>query len=622
VHLYVGSSQQFIDDTFHNRIAEKLRQSFFQAFRYNPPMSEVNAWQNSLRAMSSVLQHAALTDQGILLEYQLPMSSKRLDCLITGRSDAGSRSAAVVELKQWQQTEPSALDDCVVTFVGGRLRDVLHPARQVGQYRNFLIDTHTAFNDEGIALAACAYLHNYQFDPMDELYSARHADLIREFPVFAGDQAADLAGYLSERVGQGEGLDVLGTVLESTYRPSRKLLEHTADMVAGQSQYILLDEQLVVFNAVLEQAQRGFRERGKAVILVHGGPGTGKSVIALHLVGVLSKLGFNAQHATGSRAFTGNIRKVVGTRAGVQFRYFNSYGDAESNAIDVLIMDEAHRIRKTSASQYTPKDKRSGLSQIEELLRTAKVAVFFIDDRQVVRPQEVGNSMLIREAAAEVSASLTEFDLETQFRCGGSEAFISWIENTLAINRTPTVLWDQSETFDFRIIDSIHELERLIRLRQSEGASARLAAGFCWQWSGPLPDGTLEPDVQVNGWEMPWNAKPDAGRLAQGIPKADFWASDPRGIEQVGCVYTAQGFEFDYIGIIWGRDLRFDLGAGQWIGDPTESADSPVKRSKGQFLDLVKNTYRVLLTRGLKGCYVYFLDDDTRNFVRSRTEQS
>jgi DUF2075 family protein len=391
-------------------------------------------------------------------------------------------------------------------------------------------------------------------------------------------------------------------------------------MVQGQSQYVLLDEQLVVFNAVLDQAKRGFHDRQKVVMIVHGGPGTGKSVIALNLVGALSGLGYNTQHATGSKAFTENMRRIVGSRAGVQFRYFNSYPQAESNAIDVLIMDEAHRIRETSVNRFTPKEQRSGQPQIQELLQAAKVSVFFIDDRQVVRPAEVGSSDLIRAGAAEIGGKLYEFDLEAQFRCGGSEDFINWVENTLGIRRTSNIMWDGSDDFDFQIVDSVEELESAIRGRQAQGYSARLTAGFCWGWSDPTLSGHLVNDVRLGDWEMPWNAKPDAGRLADGIPKANYWASDPRGIDQVGCIYTAQGFEFDYAGLIWGGDLRYDPRAGQWIGDPSQSADPVVKRSKDQFLDLVKNTYRVLLTRGMKGCYVHFVDEDTRNFVRSRIE--
>jgi DUF2075 family protein len=620
MQLYAGSTKQFIDDTFHNRIAEKLRASFFAAFRHEPSPNEVRSWQNSLRAMSAVIQHAGLDQHGVVLEYQLPLSAKRLDCMITGRGRTKNPAAVIVELKQWERTRASNVDDCVVSFVGGRPRDILHPSKQVGQYREYLADASETFAEGHVGLDACAYLHNLQYDPTDEVYAEKHEPLLAQYPVFAGDQAGDLSAFLSERLAHGEGLDVLATVQGSKYRASKKLLDHTAQMVAGQSEFVLLDEQLVVFNAVLDVAQKGYAAKERAVILVHGGPGTGKSVLALNLVGALSRRGFNTHHATGSKAFTENIRRIVGRRAGVQFNYFNSYATIEPHTVDVLVMDEAHRIRENSASRFTPASARSGKPQIHELLAAAKVGVYFIDDRQVVRPSEVGSSQLIRDAAVEAGAVVYEFDLEGQFRCGGSDAYVNWVENTVGISRTPNVMWDRSDPYDFRIVDSVEELEGLIRAKHGTGASARLSAGFCWPWSDPQNDGTLVADVRVGEWAMPWNAKSTAGRLADGIPKENFWASDPRGIEQVGCVYTAQGFEYDYAGVIWGPDLRYDPVQGSWVGDPKASYDKVVQRSKGAFTDLVKNTYRVLLTRGMKGCYVYFVDEATRNFVRSRME--
>ncbi len=291
--------------------------------------------------------------------------------------------------------------------------------------------------------------------------------------------------------------------------------------------------------------------------------------------------------------------------------------------LDAIICDEAHRIRVSSNSRYLKKEARSDLPQIEELMRAAKVSVFFIDDRQVVRPGEVGSSDLIRSTAAELGIPVFEHELETQFRCGGSDAFVGWVDNTLEVDPTPFVLWDPSEEFDFQIVDSPQELEGMIRAKAAEGYSARLSAGFCWPWSDPLEDGTLINDVQIDGWSMPWNAKPDSRRLATGIPKSNYWASDPAGLEQVGCVYTAQGFEYDYAGVIVGRDLVWRPRQG-WVGHPEASRDSVVKRGGAKdplaFAALVKNTYRVLLTRGLSGCYVYFEDDRTRDFVISRIE--
>lgn len=546
-----------------------------------------------------------------------------MPCMVTGHSAEGIRSSVIVELKQWSNVEASNADDCVTTWVAGSKKDILHPSRQVGQYEEYLRDMNSVFTHGDIDLRSCAFLHNLSFSVTNEIYSPRHAAILERYPAFSGDQQDQLISYMGAYLRGGRGEPVLDMVLQSQYAPSKKLLEHTSRVVQDQKTYVLLDSQQVVFAKVLAEVREAAKasKRKKTVVVVHGGPGTGKSVIALHLLGRLSGHGLNVMHLTGSKAFTENMRKIVGSRAAAQFGYFNinKRGDLPPNQFDALILDEAHRIRESSKDRFTKPSDWSGLPQVDELISTARVSVFFIDDRQIVRPGEVGSSELLHEAAKRAGAKLLEYELDAQFRCSGSDGFINWVDNTLDIRRTANVLWKRDDAYEFRIVDSVSELEERIRAKAQEG-SARLVAGFCWPWSFPKSDGTLDDDVRVGQWSMPWNARPDAGRLAKGIPKSNFWASDIGGLEQVGCVYTAQGFEFDYIGIIFGPDLRYDWNKNEWIGDKTQSFDAVVKRSKEQFLDLVKNTYRVLFTRGIKGCYVYFVDDDTRKFFRSRLD--
>lgn len=544
--------------------------------------------------------------------------------MICGKNDAGDDNAIIIELKQWEICRDADGENEVLTYVGGKDREVLHPSAQVNQYRMYLQDAHTAFYDgqDPINLTSCAYLHNYPFSYEDALFNKKFTTLLRESPLFTKDDVTKLKGYLTPRLVGGCGLEVLNRVEQSTYRPSKKLMQHVANVIGGKKEYVLLDDQLVVYDKLLAWAKQGFQDRKKSVILVKGGPGTGKSVIAMNMMAALSRQDIATYYATGSKAFTETLRKIVGSRGGAQFTYFNNFGTAKPNAVDVLIADEAHRIRKTSNNMYTPAAKRSNIPQVDELMRAAKVSVFFIDDLQVVRPDEIGSVEYIRQHAEEIGADILEYELQAQFRCSGSDAFINWVDNTLGIKRTANAIWDENEEFDFKIFNSPEELESSIRLKAEQGHTARMTAGFCWPWSDQEPDGSLQDDVVIGDYRRPWNAKHDASRLPKGVPRAQTWAYDSGGIDQVGCIYTAQGFEFDYAGVIFGNDLTYNLDNGKWEGHKDLSEDRAVRRSKDKFTDLIKNTYRVLLTRGMKGCYVYFMDKDTERFFRSRMERS
>lgn len=624
MRLYAGMSQNFIHDAVHNQIAGKLSEAFFKHFRYKPSPNEVNSWRNSLRAVSDVFQLAHLDDHGVILEFQLPLTSRRLDCLVCGKDSHARDSAVIIELKQWDRCGRASGDNLVSTWVGGAERDILHPSAQVGQYHQYLVDNHTAFHEGPmpVQLKSCAYLHNYFSEDGDPLLDDAFKPLLQKFPTFMADDVPLIKDFLISGLSGGSGQPVLRKIEESKYRPSKKLMEHVSNVIKGKKEYVLLDEQYVVYNKVLACSNEGFHDRKKTVIIVKGGPGTGKSVIAINLMSDLLSKGLNAHYATGSKAFTETLRKIIGLRGSSQFKYFNSYAQAQSNEIDVLVCDEAHRIRKTSNSRFTPKVQQSNKPQIQEILDASKVSVFFIDDKQVVRPDEIGSSSFIMEQAKKNNCRIFEYELEAQFRCAGSDGFVNWINNTLDIERTANVIWEGDESFEFQIFQSPEDLDTAIREKANNGFTARLTAGFCWPWSNPDNQGKLLADVQIGAYKRPWNAKPDARRLAMGIPKAPLWAYDPNGINQIGCIYTAQGFEFDYVGVIVGTDLTYNLDEQKWTGHRENSFDGPVKRAQDKFIDLVKNTYRVLFSRGMKGCYVYFMDKDTERFFKSRMDLS
>jgi DUF2075 family protein len=622
LRLYSGISAEFIQESARNQIAERLRAAFFSYFRYQPSPSEINSWRNSLRAISQILDSRSLHETGILLEYQLPQTSRRIDCLFCGDDANGVANAVVVELKQWDKTEPSDAESLVSTWVGGRLRDVLHPSVQVGQYRQFLEDTHTAFYEDyaRVRLTACCYLHNYFFTSVDPILAEKFQSVLDLNPIFGADDSDSLGHLLSDRLGGANGRAILNRVEQSRLRPSRKLMDHVAEAISAQPPWVLLDEQLVVFEKVRTVVKSALVGRHKHAVIVQGGPGTGKSVLAINLLSGFLREGRNAHYVTGSKAFTETLWEKIGRRSRAVLKYTSNYGRAEYNEVDVLISDESHRIRALTKTRFMRREDWPTRPQIRELLDASKVSVFFVDDQQAVRHDEIGSSAYIREQAKLADAEIHDLELEVQFRCAGSDGFVNWLDNTLGLRQTANVLWSGKDGFEFKILETPTLLETAIREKASAGFSARVAAGFCWPWSKPDTDGSLIADVAIGNFSRPWNARPDSGTLAAGIPNAALWATDPAGIDQIGCVYTIQGFELDYVGVIWGPDLTYDLDKSAWFGNKAKSHDSVVKRSGEEFLRLVKNTYRILLSRGMKGCYVHILDKDTSRFIQSRME--
>jgi len=620
MRLYQGPTQQFIKDINHNIIVDKLKENFENYYGHKVNIGEMNSWNNSLQFVKNLVIEFDLTDDAICVEYELPYTHERIDCLLFGRDNNLQENVVIIELKQWSKVEDCDIDGNVVTFIGGANRMIAHPSLQVEGYHLLLKDFLDVFDvNPKMELQSCVYCHNYSKNE-NTLFLPKFNDIVQRFPVFTKDDFQTFGNFLKEKLGKGDGLEVLNRFSKSNVRPSKKLLDHTSKMITGQKIFHLIDEQIAANNTILDRAKKFSKLKKKSVIIVKGGPGTGKSVIALNVLAELLSRGQKVFHATGSKSFTTTLQNIVGKRAASQFKYFNNFAQksVSENELDVLICDEAHRIRKTSNTRFTRRDSRSELPQVNELVRAAKVSIFFIDDKQIVRPDEIGSVALIKETAEKYGSEIFEFELKTQFRCSGSDGYLNWLDNTLQVRETANLFLSKIEKMDFKIFNSPSELYNAINEKNKEKAnSARLVAGFCWPWSDPKPDGTLVADVQIGDFKMPWEGR-DGKYLAPGIPQWFQWAYDPNGVNQCGCIYTVQGFEFEYIGVIFGNDLIYDTNGKKWVGIKENSEDLTLKRAKENFTEYAKNVYRVLMTRGMKGCYVYFMDKETERFFKSR----
>lgn len=298
----------------------------------------------------------------------------------------------------------------------------------------------------------------------------------------------------------------------------------------------------------------------------------------------------------------------------------------DENNLDVLLVDEAHRIEQSANNQYTPSVNRTDMSQVDTIIRASKITVFFIDDRQAIRGKEIGSAELIKQAAERWNASVEECTLTSQFRCNGSDNYLNWLEQVI-YNKPVTSSFDRND-FDLEIFDDVQEMyDAIIEQDNKPGQSARLMAGFCWPWSENVVNGDLVKDVQIGNFAIPWETKDgvDFKQLSIKYPKWYEWAYKPLGIKQCGCIYTAQGFEFDYAGVIIGKDLKYDPISRSIITDKSASKDPVLRMTRKEatmtFDDYVRNIYRVLMSRGMKGCYLYICDDNLRNYMKSLLDQ-
>ena len=596
-------------------LVEKLSAQMLFQMGNSPSPAEKRSWENSLVEISELLIQCDLGEVVLLVEYQLPYSSKRVDVLALGSDPkTGQPTIIAIELKQWTNASliEGALDTLKIDSYGNT--PILHPAVQVSRYCEYLNDFNRYVSDDNTNLFGIAYLHNWidaNNPALDLIQPTSHGML------FTANQKNRLKEFLIARISPKFSEQITDDFLNSKVAPTKQLMQLAADEVKNREQFRLLDEQQIAYSMVMKALRDAETSNTKTAVIITGGPGTGKSVIALSLLGELSRRGKTTLHATGSKAFRNSLRKVAGARAPqIQklFSYFNSFMSAERNSLDVIICDEAHRIRETSANRYTKADLRTGTPQLHELLNVARVPVFLLDSNQVVRKGETGTPEYIEVEARNLGLNVIRVDLDGQFRCGGSRLYETWLNGFLKIEDSKSIAWSKDPNFNVIVADSPEEIVEKLQGFESEGYKSRITAGYCWTWNDPNADGTLPNDVKIGNWTRPWNVKGDRG--VGEYMSGELWAIDPKGFDQIGCVYTAQGFEYDWNAVIFGPDLVWRAGA--WVGDRSGSRDPAMRGiTPEHFETLVKNTYKVLLTRGLVGTILYSVDEETQEHFRT-----
>jgi len=604
VHYQIMTKEVYADS-----LTGQLIHKFYNHHRYTPSPSEIKSWENSIKELVKSAETLNKRDIGVIIEYHLPYSFSRIDALFFGKNEKGNYSTSVIELKQWSDAKLPDDDSLNVLVMN---QEHVHPSQQALDYANHLDEIQSAMAECDIKAAPCAFCHNLPKNKKTALDDERFNEIVNQAPLFKKEEYDDFSEFLDLSIGEGKGIALKNHFIDGTFKPNKKLLTVLDAVINHDEKWHLIDNQRLAYNAIWSKVlalKKQHRKYDHAAIIVKGAPGTGKSVIATQLLADAIRNDFKAAHSTGGKAFSVNLWSKF---KGAKNVFIWNMHLKKARDFDLLLVDEAHRIRKTSDTQYTKKSDRSTKSQTEEILDAGRIVVFFLDDNQSVRPDEVGSSQLIEETANNMGIPVFTYDLQAQFRCGSCAEYLDWINYLFGFSENPPEYW--KDQYNFSMVESPHELDNIFNKKDDGKENNRIVAGFCWPWSNANPDGSLVSDVVINDWKRPWNTKPNSKKsyTPEKHPYT-LWAETPIGEEQIGCIYSAQGFEFDRVGVIWGKDLVWRNG--EWVAQREYSKDSPVKRKTVDTQKLLRNAYRVLLTRGIKETQLLCLDDETRNYI-------
>jgi hypothetical protein len=612
--VYRASKQNFLDDIRSNSIEDIIENEVKRKLRKNSPKAEILSWKNSLQYMAMVLIDPEIPALSwVAIEYNIPLTSNRIDFILTGKDPQRNDTAVIIELKQWQNVQTTNKDAIVKTLLGGGIRETNHPSYQAWSYASLIEDYNETVRFEKIRLQPCAYLHNMKAgQPINDLFYQAHT---AKAPVFISPDAMRLAEFLKQFVKYGDSDDIMYRIENGAIRPSKNLADSLASMIKGNEEFLMIDGQKNVYETALDLAHQTER-RGKQTLIVKGGPGTGKSVVAINLLVELTKREKVTQYVSKNAAPRAVFAALLtGTKTKTQFNNLfkgsGSHLDTATDKLDAVLIDEAHRLNEKSGLYGNLGD-----NQIKELINASKLSVFFIDEAQRVTLKDIGSVATIRQWAEQLGSEVTELNLDSQFRCNGSDGYLAWIDQALQIRDTANMDLDGID-YEVKVFDDPNHLRRAIEEKNRANNKARLVAGYCWDWKSKKDSLAMDIVIPEHNFSAQWNLDQDGS----------LWIIAAESVKQIGCIHTCQGLEVDYIGVIIGDD--FVIRDGQVVTDATKRSanDRSIRGIKKQLkeapleakraaAEVIKNTYRTLMTRGQKGCYLYCTDPETLQYFQ------
>lgn len=618
--IYQSSKKEFMDYVTNDEISIKIEKEYKKRIG-KANLGEIRSWKNSMDSMYKVLNTNEIPDEcGIAIEYRIPATSKRIDFILSGLDENNKENLVIIELKQWEEINAIEDEDGIVsTYINKGIRKTPHPSYQVWSYYSLIKDYNSSVEENKINIVPCAYLHNYYKDNNDPIENKVYDYYLEKAPAFTRGEAIKLREFICKHVKKEDHKKGLYDIESGKIKPSKSLQDSLKLMIDGNEEFIMIDDQKVIYESIMKKINYSIKNNKKNVIIVEGGPGTGKSVLAINLLVKIINKDLTCQYITKNSAPREvYIKKLKGnykqTYINNLFKGSGNYINTSENEFDVLLVDEAHRLNEKSGMFHN-----LGENQIKEIIKSSKVSIFFIDENQKVTLDDIGSIAEIERISKEYNIKIKYLKLESQFRCNGSDGYLSWVDDVLEIKQTAN--FDGFEfDYDFKVFDNPNDMRKAIEEKNVKDNKSRIVAGYCWDWKTKKNSKENEYDIEIpeSNFKMKWN-----------LGSSKTWAIDETSINEVGCIHTCQGLEFDYVGVILGNDIRFD--GQKIITDFNERAKSDrslrgikkmYKENKNKALELadkiIKNTYRTLMTRGIKGCYIYCCDKKLKEYFIER----
>lgn len=614
--IYNNTLEQFRKDVVLNNIQNILLSKLKEIGLSGGSPSEINSWNNSLHYMKDVLDDPDFSSScKVAIEYNIPQTSKRVDFMILGNNGKDDH-IVIIELKQWAKVD--LVDNNCCHSIMSDLKShepTAHPSYQAYSYKCLLLNYCDDVRIADETLKPCAYLHNLRENYRPIIENEIYQDWTEEAPVFLQQDVLKLRNFIKQYIKiEAEDGSLLYKIEEGRLKPTKSLQDALDSMLCGNEEFKMIDEQAVAFDKIMTTIYKSQSDDKKHVIIITGGPGTGKSVLAINVLArCIIDLGLNASYITKNMAprkcyakllSKGNAKKMINLQKAIESPYV--LPNIPSNGIDVGIFDEAHRMQKKPYRYF-------GQDMLDDAIKAAKVSVFFVDDDQrITTKDEYDVDRIISYATKNDAVVHKPFELISQFRCDGSDGYINFINNLLEIKKTANSKFEFNK-LDVRVYDDPNKLRDDLRKLNNINGKSRMIAGYCYDWNVKHHRGDWDV-ILPNGFKAKWN-----------LEKDDSWAINPNSFEEIGCIHTCQGMEFDYVGVFIGKDLYFDGGHVRTnkmaISKDDNTSGIRLSTTSPELADqIIRRTYKVLLTRGLKGCFIYCEDRQLNSYLKKMIE--